>query len=123
MGRANFIVSPPALFRLRLFGDAVYRATGVRAYLVGSVLTRRDHRDVDVRLMLDDEVFDRLFGDEANWVQNGGLALANIALSALAREISGLDVDCQIQRTTDANDEYGSEQRQPLLFPLRQRDG
>lgn len=114
--RANYIVSPPALFRLRLFGDAVRRLTGERAYLVGSVLHRRDHRDIDVRIMLNDPTFERMFGGDGNWVTNGSLTLANMALSALAKEISGLEVDCQIQRTSDANAEYDF-QRQPLMFP------
>lgn len=115
--RANFLPSPPALFRLRLFGDAVYRLTGQRAYLVGSVLDRRDYRDVDVRIMLDDETFERCFGGDGLWITNGGLTLANMALSALAREATGLDVDCQVQRTSDANAVDGDKQRQPLMFP------
>lgn len=115
--RANYIVSPPALFRLRLFGDAVHRLIGVRAYMVGSVLHRRDHRDVDVRIMLNDPEFERLFGGDGLWVTNGSLTLANMALSALAKEISGLEVDCQIQRTSDANAVDGDKQRQPLLLP------
>lgn len=114
--RANYVPSPPALFRLRLFGDAVKRLIGERPYLVGSVLTRRDHRDIDVRIMLADETFDRAFGADEDWRTNGSLMLANMALSALAKEMSGLEVDCQIQRRSQANaDETG--QRHPLMFP------
>ena len=115
--RANYMPSPPALFKLRLFGDAVYRLTGARAWLVGSVLHRRDHRDIDVRIMLDDETFERVFGGDGLWVTNGSLTLANMALSALAHEMTGLEIDCQIQRTSDANAVYGDQQRQPLRLP------
>jgi hypothetical protein len=115
--RINHLPSPPAVFKLRLFGETVQRLTGNTAYLVGSVLERADYRDVDVRLMLDDETFERTFGGDGLWISNGGLTLANMALSALAREMTGLDVDCQVQRLSDANTEYGERQRQPLLFP------
>ena len=117
--RANYMPSPPALFRLRLFGEAVHRHIGVRAYLVGSVLGRRDYRDIDVRIMLDDDTFQRVFGADGLWITNGALTLANMALSALAREMTGLDIDCQIQRLSDANAEYGDRQRQPLMLPIR----
>jgi len=115
--RANYVPSPPALFRLRLFGDTVHRLIGQRAYLVGSVLTRREHRDIDVRIMLADDTFERVFGTDADWRTNGSLTLANMALSALAREMSGLNVDCQIQQRSDANERDGDRQRQPLMFP------
>lgn len=114
--RSNYIPSPAALFRLRMFGATVKRLTGWHPYLVGSVLKRRDHRDVDVRIMLDDAEFERIFGGDGLWITNGGLTLANMALSALAKEITGMEVDCQIQRTSDANAEYGGEKRQPIFM-------
>ena len=115
--RSNYMPSPPALFKLRLFGDAVRRLIGATPYLVGSVLHRLDHRDVDVRIMLDDATFERVFGGDGLWVTNGSLTLANMALSAMAREMTGLEVDCQIQRKSDANAVYGGETRQPLRLP------
>lgn len=115
--RSNYMPSPPALFRLRLFGEAVHTLIGQRAYLVGSVLTRPDHRDIDVRIMLDDETFERTFGGNGLWITNGSLTLANMALSALAREMAGLEIDCQIQRASDANSEYGGTAREPLRLP------
>lgn len=115
--RANYMPSPPALFKLRLFGETVRRLTGATAYLVGSVLDRPDYRDVDVRIMVDDDTFARLFGADGLWITNGGLTLGNMALSALARELTGLDVDCQVQRMSDANAVDGDKQRQPLMFP------
>ena len=36
-------------------------------YLVGSVLERPDYRDVDVRLMLEDKHFERLFDGAWGW--------------------------------------------------------
>jgi hypothetical protein len=110
MTRATFLPSPLALFKLRLFGQIVHDALHATACLVGSVLRTPDYRDVDVRIMLDDQRFTRIFGDNGVWVANGPLTLANMALSALARDITGSQVDCQIQRRSDAPD----EPRQPL---------
>lgn len=67
--------------------------------------------------MLDDDTFQRVFGADGLWVTNGGLTLANMALSALARQQTGLDIDCQVQRISDANAVDGHKQRQPLMFP------
>lgn len=113
--RANFLPSPFALFKLCQFGDVIRRLTGCTPYLVGSVLTRRDYRDVDVRIILGEETFERLFGGNVDWRTNRELTLANMALSALAREMTGLDVDCQVQRIDDANTEHG--QRHALFSP------
>lgn len=115
--RVNYLPSPAALYRLRLFGEQVSRLIDETPYMVGSVLDRPDYRDVDVRIMLDDKRFERWFGKDGLWITNGPLTLANMALSAWAREITGLDVDCQFQRQSDANSEYGDHKRQPLGFP------
>jgi len=115
--RFNYLPSPKALFKLRLFGEVVEKLIGETPYIVGSALDKPDFRDVDVRIMLEDEAFERIFGGDGLWITNGALTLANMALSALAREISGLEIDCQIQRLTDANAEYGGHKRQPLGLP------
>jgi hypothetical protein len=69
-------------------------------YLVGSVLHRPDFHDVDVRLMLPDEEFARLFPTE-QW-----LLLANTALSETLERATSLPIDFQFQDTTQANAEY-----------------
>lgn len=116
-GRSNYLPSPQAMFKLRLFGETVLRLTGEQPYLVGSVLVSPAYRDVDVRVMLEDDVFERTFGGDGLWVSNGGLTLANMALSALAQQMTGLPVDCQVQRLSDANTLYGHHLRHPLLWP------
>lgn len=112
--RVNYLPSPLALFKLRLFGSMVHDLLGEHAYLVGSVLERPDFRDVDVRILLEDEDFARIFGDEDSWITNPALRLANMAMSALARELTGLEVDCQFQQTSEAN-AHNDGQRQPLI--------
>ncbi len=67
-------------------------------YLVGSALDRPDYRDVDVRLILADDVFDRL----ASVVEIQGL---NIGFSLWGQRVTGLPIDFQVQRMTEANAE------------------
>lgn len=78
---------------------------GFGCYLVGSSLVRRDYRDVDVRYILDDATFDRLFrnggdADDALW----SLMCQSIA-TWLAQQTS-LPIDFQIQRRSDANEKH-----------------
>lgn len=63
--RANFIGAPEAL-NLKLACTVINEAFGICTYLVGSAITKRDYRDVDLRCMLDDAEFDRIFGRTTN---------------------------------------------------------
>jgi hypothetical protein len=68
------------------------------AYLVGSAGERPDYRDVDVRSILPDEEFDALFtGRPFLW------SLLCLSVSEYLRAASGLPVDYQVQRMTEAN--------------------
>lgn len=67
-------------------------------YLVGSALDRPDYRDVDVRLILSDDVYDRL----ASVVDVMAL---NLAYSLWGQRVTGLPIDFQVQRMTEANAE------------------
>lgn len=76
------------------------------AYLVGSALTTSDHRDVDVRVMLDDDAF-YLLGDVVN------LADLNLAVSLWGQRVTGLPIDFQVQHKDAANAEFAGR-RHPL---------
>lgn len=52
--RATY-VGMPWQPKLHMFGQIVYDAFDSHGYLVGSCLQRRDWRDVDVRVILDDD--------------------------------------------------------------------
>lgn len=100
-------VGMPAALKLDAFGRRIFDAFGHHPYQVGSSLFGREWRDVDVRLMLPDEEFDLLFPDhrvpphaDPKW------ALLCEALSDMAHAQTGLPVDFQIQRTTQANEEF-----------------
>jgi hypothetical protein len=77
-------------------------------YLVGTVLTSPDYRDVDVRVMLDDDEFDAIFmGRPLLW---SWLCQATCAYLADATD---LPIDFQVQRRSHANARY-SGPRSPL---------
>lgn len=78
-------------------------------YLVGSAGERPDFRDVDVRMILADTRFDALFGhSEMLWAQFCYAVSRSLSID------SGLRVDFQVQRMTEANDRYGGRPRNAL---------
>ena len=112
--RAASYLSPPHMHRLDWACRPVYRAFGHAPYLVGSVLSRPDFRDIDLRLILDDEEFERMVpSEEIN-------LLLNIAISGLIEHAAGLpyQIDFQIQQQTAANAEF-SGVRNPMGTRLR----
>lgn len=101
-------VGMPAHLHLEVFARVVESAFGEIPYLVGSAAQGKGWRDVDVRLMLDDDVFDALFPDKvstANSTSKKWSAMC-MAFSALGEKMTGLPIDFQIQRTTEANDKF-----------------
>jgi hypothetical protein len=88
----------------------VRRAFGHPAYLVGTagVGDAVSYRDVDVRLMLDDEEFAAACPTRARW------ELLCLAVSTYLRERTGLPVDFQVQRTREGNERFGDKPRNPL---------
>lgn len=74
-------------------------------YHVGSSLDRKDFRDVDVRLIMPDDEFEREFGAVKN-TANRKLAAITLAFAALGKEMTGLPIDFQIQPMSHANAVY-----------------
>jgi hypothetical protein len=108
-------VGMPALLYLEQFGSIVWDAFGTPPYLVGSALEGKEWRDVDVRLILPDSDYERMFGEPA-WVERacGRWAALCMAFSALGCRMTGLPIDFQIQMRTRANDTYRGCRRQAL---------
>ena len=69
-------------------------------YLVGSVLTRRDPRDIDIRCMVDD--------DDPLAAPSDRRKVLNAFISEALRAATGLRIDFQFQGTTEGNMETGS---------------
>ena len=77
-------------------------------FLVGSVLEGDLFRDVDVRTILDDDEFDALFhGRVFFW------SLVCLSIGTYLRQVTGLPIDYQIQRRTEANAKH-SGPRNPI---------
>lgn len=109
MKRANYI-GAPQFFNLNQACTIINRALdGFGCYLVGSSLERRDYRDVDVRFIMGDAEYDRLFrcvrSDDGGWL-NPLWSLMCQSISLWLSQQSGLPVDFQIQRQTQANAEH-----------------
>lgn len=113
--RATFI-GTYELHRLDHLAALIHRAFGEYPYLVGSANAKADYRDVDVRLMLPDKTFDALFLDRTQKAHERGQvwSLVCYAITAWLRAETGLPIDFQIQRTTEANKKYGNQFRNPL---------
>lgn len=108
-------IGMPAWLMLDQWGVHIADAFGHHPYLVGSATRTKDWRDVDVRLILPDDEFDRLFGPYRK--PRYHMALWNAmccAFSAWGAGVTGLPIDFQIDRETQANEEYGGGRRHAL---------
>lgn len=106
-------LSPPMLHRLDLACKPLVECFGFGSvFLVGSVQERsaKPGSDVDIRAILDDDVYDALMAG----TPEGFPSLLDFALSAYLRELTGLPVDFQVQRMTEANERHSGKQRNPL---------
>jgi hypothetical protein len=100
-------VGMPQSLALEEFGTKVWDAFGHMSYLVGSCMERKDWRDIDVRLILPDEVWEEMgLGDPKMTHSNAKWCALVQAFSALAKQMTGLPVDFQIQQQTYANATY-----------------
>jgi hypothetical protein len=104
----------PAGIWLHKFGTIVTDYFGHTCYQVGSSLTSKDWRDVDVRLLLPDDEFAERFGDVQGAEVNAKLASVTLAFSALGQQMTGLPIDFQIQPLSYANTAY-PEPRSALI--------
>lgn len=128
MSRASFL-SPPDFHRLEWACRPILDAFGTPPYLVGSALTRPDFRDIDLRLILDDDVVERMFGAAGDWgtakpPMHGLRLLLDIALSDLIAKGAGLPwpIDFQIQSMTEANvPEHGARNPMGMRHDIRRQ--
>lgn len=100
-------IGAPAVFRLELACQHICDAYDSRGcYLVGSSLERQDWRDVDVRLIMDDEDFATAFPnvEGRNWEQDSKWLLTIASVSTWLSHQTGLPIDFQIQPQTHANE-------------------
>ncbi len=105
--RHDWGVGMPIALLLDEFGSQVWAAFGQPPYLVGSALRSKKWRDVDVRLIIDDEEYASMqLGDPRGDHQNAKWVALCLAFSALGKQITGLPIDFQIQQRSFANRQY-----------------
>ncbi len=109
-------VGMPAWLKLNQFGRVLEEAFDATAYLVGSAAKGKGWRDVDVRVILNDDEFERICGPltrpRALNLRWNALCLS---FAALGRDMTGLPIDFQIDQQTDANEKYDGP-RHALIF-------
>jgi hypothetical protein len=92
----------------------VHEAFDTPPYLVGSALERARFRDVDLRTILPDDEWDALFADKPRlW------SLCCLSVSHYLTDLTGLPVDYQVQRRTEANEKFGGRMRNPMGMRAR----
>lgn len=99
-------VGAPAATLLDIFGRMIFDVFGEYPYQVGSSNQTTQWRDVDVRVMLDDEVYNAQYGDPNSTIPNRKRLLTELAFSLLGQKITGLPIDFQIQQHSHANEHY-----------------
>ena len=111
------LLTTTEMYHLDAACRVIHRAFGQPPYLVGTAqmpppseqaTAPRSYRDVDVRLMLDDDEFAAVCPTRARW------ELLCLAVSAYLRERTGLPIDFQVQSATVANARFGGRTRNPL---------
>jgi hypothetical protein len=93
-------LSPREMFLLDLACTPLAEAFDATPYLVGTTMQPRGDRaprDVDVRLMLEDDHYDRLAATGVS------LAFLGLAIGQYVASLTGLPIDFQLQRRTEAN--------------------
>ena len=106
-------VGAPACFALELACQHLMDAFGAKwengCYVVGSALERPDWRDIDVRLIMSDDEFAKLFpdaGPHGHWEHDPRWLLLTTWASKWLSDQSGLPVDFQFQAQTHANEKH-----------------
>lgn len=115
-------VGMPAQLYLMQFGELINQAFGEWPFQVGSSLRGNGWRDVDVRLMLDDEKYAAMgFGDPKRPHDNARWCAFCAAFSALGRQMTGLPIDFQIQDMTTANAEHPGPRSGLIMAAIRRQ--
>lgn len=102
-------VGAPAIFALETACRQITEAFGsYGCYVVGSALERPDWRDVDVRYIMADDEFEKLFPDAYPqcWEQDPRWLLLTVAISERLSKLTGLPIDFQFQPQTHANERH-----------------
>jgi hypothetical protein len=113
-------IGMPQSLLLDEFGSQLWSAFGTPPYLVGSALFSKTWRDVDVRIILDDDEYEAMGLGKPNLTHHNGKWVALcLAFSALGKQMTGLPIDFQIQQRTRANEEFQQSRSALGVIELR----
>lgn len=114
--RANYVPAPH-YYNLNQACALINKAfPNGQCYLVGSSLVRRDYRDVDVRLILDDDEYARRFrSPEGGWT-DAYWSLLCTSITLWLRQQTDLPIDFQIQQQTRANRDHDGKRSALGIF-------
>lgn len=114
-------VGMPQELLLQEFGSQVWAVFGSCPYLVGSALNEKSGwRDVDVRMILDDAIWEAMdLGPTDQVMQNAKWVSLCLAYSALGKAMTGLPIDFQLQKQTEANAKFPGNRSALGVIPLR----
>lgn len=101
----------------------IYQALGNQPYLVGSCLERPNFHDVDVRVIFDDEKFERFFGKFPGTGESSAFwSLLCTSITVYLCKQTGLPIDFQIQKRSKVKESDWDKERFPLgLFITNQK--
>lgn len=101
-------IGAPAVFALELACRDICEAfDSYGCYIVGSALARPNWRDVDVRMIMADEEFAKLFPAAGqHWEHDARWLLLTVAISERLSKVTGLPIDFQFQPQTHANERH-----------------
>lgn len=116
--RANYL-PVPHVFNLNQACMVLAQAFEYGVYLVGSCLHKRDYRDVDVRAILSDEEYDRLFPGIGIEQHHALWSVMCASISLYLEKATGLPIDFQIQKQSEANRKYPGERHALGMFMYR----
>jgi len=121
MGRTG--IGPQQQLLLDQFGQLIEAAWGETGYLVGSSQRgERNWRDIDVRVMLSNDEYARRLGPIwQDGMRHRDLAWRAhmLAWSTLGERMTGLPIDFQVERLSEANAKHLDEPRNPIGVTLR----
>lgn len=102
-------LSPRQFFLLDQACKPIFEAFGETPFLVGTALGRGPFRDVDVRLIFNDVHYDAL----RHVIGVSGIAFLGLAIGQYVASLTGLPIDFQVQRRTEASAQHEGP-RNPL---------
>ncbi len=109
-------VGSPNCLLLDHWGTLLYSVFDEMPYMVGSATMSTTYRDVDVRVILNDDVFDATFGPSFGCHNEYSDKWTSLmaALSLWGQKVTGLPIDFQVQRRGNVPEADWEKPRIPI---------